>query len=75
MVVINFLLHVTGIDNTGGKWYAFWSGFAGDLFIFGGLAGFYHKHNCHISGCLRIGKHLINGTPYCSQHIPARTNP
>lgn len=27
---MNWLLHVAGIDNVSGRWYAFWSGIAGD---------------------------------------------
>jgi hypothetical protein len=32
------------------------------------IIGTYHLHNCHKDGCWRIGKHKINGTPWCSRH-------
>lgn len=62
------ILTVTGVNNTG-PWYNFWSGFAGDLTIFGAIFALYYKHNCHVKGCPRIGKHSVNGTPYCTRHL------
>lgn len=67
----NWFLTVTGSNNTSGTWYGFWSGFAGDLFIFGALVSFYRKHNCHDNHCWRIGKHIVDGTPYCNKHHQA----
>lgn len=32
------------------------------------ITGMWHGLNCHESGCLRIGKHKVNGTPYCTVH-------
>jgi hypothetical protein len=32
------------------------------------LAGGYHHINCHEPGCPRIGKHKVNGTPWCNIH-------
>jgi hypothetical protein len=32
------------------------------------IIGTYHLHNCHEDGCWRIGKHKVNGTPWCSRH-------
>lgn len=34
----SWVLHVTGVDDVSGRWYAFWSGFGGIL-IGGALAG------------------------------------
>ena len=36
----------------------------GEVAIFGGVIGIYRKHNCHVKGCPRIGKHPVEGTPY-----------
>jgi hypothetical protein len=35
------------------------------------LAGAWHHVNCHEAGCLRIGKHKVEGTPWCSRHHEA----
>lgn len=68
--MINFILHITGIDTQQSPWYDFWSGIAtqGSLVIM--AASYYMKHNCHKHGCLRIGKHTYAGTPYCTKHHP-----
>jgi hypothetical protein len=38
------------------------------LSLLGAILGSWHLHNCHHSGCWRIGKHKISGTPWCSRH-------
>jgi|HubBroStandDraft_5_1064220.scaffolds.fasta_scaffold00014_57 hypothetical protein len=51
--------------------YNFFSGFGSDLTEFaivGGILGAYHKHNCHDEHCWRIGKHVVDGTPWCNRH-------
>lgn len=51
--------------------YQLWSGFLPALTVLGllgSVAAAYHVHNCHQDGCWRIGKHKINGTPWCSRH-------
>lgn len=57
---------------TGTPWtYQLWSGMIPGLTVatlFGAVIGSWHLHNCHHSGCWRIGKHRINGTPWCSRH-------
>jgi len=57
----NNLLHFMGIDDTTGKWYGFWSGFASDLTIIAAAIAIpwsiYRRHNCNVKGCWRIGKH------------------
>lgn len=61
----------TGTVNEAGPWYAFWSGFGsdlGELAIVGGLAAMVRKHNCHRDGCWRIGRHVVDGTPWCNRH-------
>jgi hypothetical protein len=41
------------------------------------VSGAWHKYNCHHTGCLRIGRHTIAGTPWCNLHHeearPAKT--
>jgi hypothetical protein len=32
------------------------------------ILGTYHLHNCHSARCWRLGKHRINGSPWCSRH-------
>lgn len=68
-----FLLHVTGVDDTTGYWYGWWSGFGGFTFV--GLTTIWlhvQRHNCHAHRCLRIGRHRVDGTPYvvCRKHHP-----
>lgn len=60
---------------TYGTNYAFASGpgpmiltAAGMSTIIGGL---WRTHNCHEDGCYRIGKHKVNGTPWCNLHHEA----
>ena len=70
------IFQILGLDNVSGPWYAFWSGFGGDLTIFAGLfaiaGSFLRKHNCHVKGCWRIGRHPVDGTQYvvCRRHHP-----
>lgn len=52
--------------------YAFASG-PGPMILTGAgmstiIGGLWHAHNCHEDGCPRIGKHKINGTPWCNVH-------
>jgi hypothetical protein len=53
-----FLAHVLGVDDVSGRWYAWWSGFAGDLSsfaLFGGAYALIRRHNCDVHGCWRLG--------------------
>ena len=70
-----FIAYILGIDNEAGPWYAFWSGFGSDMtefLVLGGLYGMWRKHNCHVKGCWRIGRHAVQGTTYivCRRHHP-----
>lgn len=70
-----WFMKYTGADFEGGPWYGFWSGFGGsipDFLILGSIITVYRHHNCHVKGCLRLGK-PVDGTPYlaCPQHHPA----
>jgi hypothetical protein len=71
----HWFLRYTGADAEAGTWYGFWSGFGGaipDFLILGSIVTVYRHHNCHVKGCLRLGK-PVEGTPYlaCPLHHPA----
>jgi hypothetical protein len=58
-----------------GTWNLLWGGFLScisEFAILGSLAAAYRKINCHEKGCLRIGHHTVDGTPYkvCRKHHP-----
>lgn len=64
----------TGTVNESGPYYGFWSGFGSDiaeLAIVGGIVQMVRHHNCHVKGCLRLGR-PVSGTPYvaCPKHHP-----
>ncbi len=64
--------HFLGIDTQTSQNYDFVSG-VGPMFVtavgYGGLiAALIGKFNCHQEGCWRIGKHHINGSPWCNMH-------
>lgn len=69
----------TGSENTPGSppSYNFFSGSGSDiseLAIVGAVIGGYRKHNCHAQGCWRIGRHVVDGTPWCNLHHQAARN-
>jgi hypothetical protein len=71
---VNLLLHILGVDDVSGRWYAWWSGAGSDvseLAILGAVLGGYRKHNCHQPRCWRIGRHVVDGTPWCNRHHQA----
>jgi hypothetical protein len=68
--LVHWILTWTGSNDTTGTPYGFWSGFGADLPIFAGIFGLYHKHNCHQKRCPRIGKHVYEGTTFCTKHHP-----
>lgn len=56
-------------DESGG-WYGFNSGVAGATYIGiipAGLLLYWH-HTCHVSNCLRPGRHRVDGSPWCNRH-------
>ena len=70
----HWFLRYTGADAESGTWYGFWSGFGGsipDFLILGSIVTVYRHHNCHVKGCLRLGRQ-VEGTPYlaCPIHHP-----
>ncbi len=55
------------------KSYNLWSGIIGDATIFtgfmAGISVFWHKHNCHEHGCLKLSWHPDkDGHPICKKH-------
>jgi hypothetical protein len=68
--MLHWIAYVLGLTNASGGWYLWWSGFFGDVTIFAGLFALYFKHNCHVRGCWRVAKHVVDGSPYCSRHHP-----
>lgn len=48
--------------------YQFWSGIAPGVAIVGTPIALWHKHSCHSKGCLYLGRHIVDGTPYCNRH-------
>ena len=72
MGIWQWLLHYTGINDTSGPWYGFWSGFGSDIAeitLVAGVIAFFRHRNCHVKGCWRLGhadpKH---GWPACRLH-------
>ena len=65
------VLNVLGVTNPSGRWYAWWSGAGsdlGELAIVGGLLALVRKHACHEPRCWRIGRHVVDGSPWCDRH-------
>jgi hypothetical protein len=70
-----WLAHVLGLDNASGAPYLAWSGAGGDLSelaLVGALLTHLRRFNCHVHGCLRLGRHPVAGTDYivCRRHHP-----
>lgn len=64
----------TGARNEGGDIYGLWSGFGGavpDFLILGGFVTFLRRHNCHQHRCWRLGRHTVDGSPWCNHHHQA----
>jgi hypothetical protein len=75
---VSWLLHWlavhTGTVNEGGPYYGFFSGFGsdlGELALIGAVVGMLRKHNCHQRRCWRVGRHTVDGTPFCNRHHQA----
>jgi hypothetical protein len=72
VVVPQAFIHFFGIDTQQSDNYDFFSG-SGPVFVallgFSSLfAGLAHHVNCHEPGCWRVGRHKVNGTPWCNVH-------
>jgi hypothetical protein len=74
-VILHWLVHFIGVDY-GAPYghviiYNFWSGIGSDLSeitLAGLIYGAWRKHSCHTKGCWRIGRHQVDGTPWCNKH-------
>lgn len=68
--MLDWLLTFAGLS--GGRWAAFWGGIGSCLSEFAILGLLWRRINCHAKGCLRIGIHHVDGTPYttCRKHHP-----
>lgn len=68
--MIRFLLHVLGVDDMNGRWYAFWSGSGGDASLATMAWASLRRHNCHYRWCPRIGRHPVPGKGWllCAKH-------
>lgn len=67
---MHLIAHVLGIDTQSSYFYDFWSGVGTQLTVVLSAAGLYRKHQCHRAWCARIGKHVVDGTPWCTKHHP-----
>lgn len=70
---MGWIMNVLGLDDPGGPWYLWWSGFSGDLGIIAAAAMVIWKHNCPVKGCHRVGKFPVpDGSGYyvCEKHHP-----
>lgn len=66
------VLHFLGWDGQASDNYAAWSGSLPALFTLIGMStlitGLWHHVNCRKEGCLRIGRHKVGGSSWCSRH-------
>lgn len=72
---MHWLAHVLGLDSASGGWYLGWSGFGSDiteLAIVGALLAAWHRVNCHVKGCWRVGRQHVEGSTFvvCRRHHP-----
>lgn len=73
--VRNEFFVLLGNRNEAGGWYGFNSGTGGAFYMSIIPAGalLYWHHTCHITLCLRPGRHRVDGSPWCNRHhIAAR---
>lgn len=68
--MIRLLMHVAGLDNGSGPWYLFWSGIGGRFTVAATMLAIWHRHVCHMRGCLRPGRHKQPDSPhvFCFKH-------
>lgn len=67
-----FLLHILGVDDPNSPFYLAYSGIIPSLAIVGGVVTFIRRHQCHSPWCIRMGRHQLDGTLYCTKHHPRR---
>ena len=58
-----------GLTDANGRWYLFWSGVGGNVFLVG-AAVTYHRFTCNVPGCHRIGlrQQELTGHSFCRRH-------
>lgn len=64
--------HALGVDTQASQQYDFVSG-VGPMILTALsmttiVSGLWSAHNCHATGCWRIGRHKVKGTPWCNHH-------
>lgn len=59
-------LHWLGLS--GGIPAAWWQGPGSCLSYLSVVAALWRKHCCHQARCWRIGRHQVDGTPWCDRH-------
>lgn len=75
-LIQHWLAYMTGSLNTSGAPpnYNWWSGAGsdlGELAVFGAVVGGWHRVNCHVRHCWRIGRHTTDGGhTVCRRHMP-----
>lgn len=79
------MLHVLAFlwpwgDTNSGRWATFLGAWPQTLEGVGAVAAGYalvRKHNCHVKGCPRLGRHPVDGTSYivCQHHHPRDSAP
>lgn len=68
------MAHLIGIDSQSTQFYAFYSGFGTWILAAAGYTGIIitlvHHLNCHVDGCLRVGKFPVADGQYkvCGKH-------
>lgn len=71
-IVLYEVFNHFGFNNQATPYYGFTSGPAGPVLtaVLGStiLTGIWHSLNCHEATCWRLGKHKVNGTPWCGKH-------
>lgn len=69
---MHWLANWLGLTNASGPIYSFWSGVFSDASVLAVPLVILRKSNCHTKGCLRIGRHPVEGTVFrvCRKHHP-----
>lgn len=67
---MKLLLHILGVDDPSGRWYLWWSGSGADLSYLAVFGTLIRRHNCHVRGCWRLGKHPLPDSSWlvCRRH-------
>lgn len=66
------IAHWLGLNDPGGHIYLFWSGAGSDLGELAIVGVVWHRLNCSVKGCWRIGLRQVPGTSHvtCHKHHP-----